>query len=182
MRRRHPDLPQLWLVSDARSDHLLDAAIRRLPRGSGVIFRHYHLPAQDRTARFAQIQRLCRRHGHLAALAGSAKQARRAGAVAAYGASARLTRGPVLVRLVTAHSLAEIAAARRARADAILLSPAFPTRSHPGARALGASRFRLIAAHSPVPVIALGGMNPRTAKRLRGFAWAAIDGLVPKDS
>ncbi|HVR90453.1 MAG TPA: thiamine phosphate synthase [Novosphingobium sp.] len=182
MRRRHPDLPQLWLVSDARTDRVLDAAIRALPRGSGVIFRHFHLPPVERAARFAGVQRLCRRHRHLAVLAGSAGQARRAGAVAAYGAPATLSRGPALVRLMTAHSHAEIAAAQRVRADAILLSPVFPTRSHPGARTLGALRFRLLAARAPVPVIALGGMNLRAAKRLRGFAWAAIDGLNPKDS
>ncbi len=178
MRSCHPDLPRLWLVSDARTDRVFEAAIRRLPRGSGVIFRHYHLPPPERAARFARVQRLCRRHGHLAVLAGSARQARRAGAMAAYGAPTQLARGPALVRLVTAHSLAEIAAAGRARADAILLSPVFPTHSHPGARLLGGLRFRLLAAHSPVPIIALGGMNPRTAKRIGGFAWAAIDGLT----
>ena len=182
MQRRQSQLPQLWLVSDARTDNVLNQAIRQLPRGSGVIFRHYHLPQSARVSRFAEIQRLCRRCGHLAVLAGRARQARRAGAVAVYGSPAQLARGPAVVRLVTAHSLAEIAAATRARADAILLSPVFPTRSHPGARTLGALRFRLLAARSPVPVIALGGMTPRTAKRLRGYAWAAIDGLSPKDS
>lgn len=161
---------------------MLDAAIRALPRGSGVIFRHYHLAPHDRAVRFAEVQRLCRRCGHLAVLAGSARQARRFGAIAAYGPPSRLARGPTTIRLVTAHSLAEIAAALRARADAVLLSPVFPTRSHPGARSLGSLRFRLIAARSPVRVIALGGMNQRTAKRLRSFAWAAIDGLIPMDS
>ena len=58
-----------------------------------------------------------------------------------------------------------------------LLSPVFPTRSHSGARALGPVRFRLLAARAAMPVIALGGLNPRAASRLRWHRWAAIDGL-----
>jgi thiamine-phosphate pyrophosphorylase len=85
------------------------------------------------------------------------------------------------LKLVTAHSLREIAAARRARADAIVLSPVFATRSHPGARTLGPLRLRLLAARAGLPVIALGGMNAARARRI-GCRWAAIDGLIPKDS
>jgi len=60
----------------------------------------------------------------------------------------------------------------------VLLSPVFPTRSHPGGKVLGALRFRLLAARSRLPVLALGGMNARRARALRGFGWAAIDGLA----
>ena len=70
-----------------------------------------------------------------------------------------------------------IAAARRSGADAVMLSPVFPTRSHPGSRALGPLRFRLMAARAGIPVIALGGMNRITAKRLAWPRQAAIDGL-----
>ena len=74
---------------------------------------------------------------------------------------------------------AEIAAANRAGVDAILLSPVFATRSHPGSAGLGPLRWRLMAARAQVPVIALGGMNKRTARRLTHTRWAAIDGLSP---
>jgi thiamine-phosphate pyrophosphorylase len=86
------------------------------------------------------------------------------------------------LKLITAHSLREIAAGRRARADAIVLSPVFATRSHPGARTLGPLRFRLLAARAGLPVIALGGMDAARARRLGQAPWAAIDGLIPKDS
>jgi thiamine-phosphate pyrophosphorylase len=71
----------------------------------------------------------------------------------------------------------ELAEALYARADAILLSPVFPTRSHPGQSALGPVKFRLLAARAMVPVIALGGMNERRARQLKAPRWAAIDGL-----
>ena len=81
------------------------------------------------------------------------------------------------MRLITAHCLREITLAQRAHADAILLSPVWPTRSHPGARGLGALRFRLLAARARVPVIALGGMTRLRARSLGWARWAAIDGL-----
>ncbi len=188
MRLRHPDpgmshpSPRIWLVSDARNDAMLEAVLARLPRGSGLIFRHYHLAPARRRRRFAVLLRLARRKGHSVALSDSARAARRWGADAAYGPPGRLARGPALPRLVTAHNLRELGAARRARAIAVLLSPVFPSRSHPGRSVLGPLRFRLLGAYSPAPVIALGGMNPRTARRSGASAWAAVDGLCDTSS
>lgn len=188
MRMRQTLMPDLWLVTDARTAAVLGPSLRGLPRGSGVIFRHYHLPPVARRAAFEQTLRLCRARGHVIVLAGTAREARAWGADGAYGPPAVLAPGPAALRLCTAHSLRELAAAARARADAVLLSPVFPTRSHPGGRTLGPVRFLLLARHSPIPVIALGGMTAATARRLPGFGWAAIDGLArkthgnPKDS
>ena len=64
---RHP-LPTIWLISDARNDAALEGGLRRLPRGSGLIFRHYHLAAGERRARFAALARLARARGMLADL------------------------------------------------------------------------------------------------------------------
>ena len=171
MPKRHLSLPQIWLVSDARNDAGLEATLRRLPRGSGLIFRHYHLPPAERRARFEALSRVARRRKHLVFLSGDARTARAWGADGAYGTARILTEGPALPRLVTAHSLREL---RGARAHAFVLSPVFPTRSHPGGRTLGPVRFRLLARQ--VPAIALGGMTARRAAAL-GAAWAAIDGL-----
>ena len=161
-------LPHLWLLSDARNDAVLERALRRLPRASGFVFRHYHLPAPQRRARFARLLRLARARGHVALLADAAPTARRWGADGNYGPAGMLA---------TAHSLRELARVNRSRATAVLLSPVFPTRTHPGAPVLGPLKFRLLAARSRVPVVALGGMNPATARRLGWPRWAAIDGL-----
>jgi thiamine-phosphate pyrophosphorylase len=169
-------LPQLWIVSDARNDAVLEHALERAPRGSGLIFRHFHLPPAERRARFAALARLARGRGHLVVLAGSAAQARDWGADGAYGPARQLARGPALLRLVTVHSLREIGRARRA--DAVLLSPVFPTRSHPGGAVLGPVRFRLVAAGSPAPVVALGGMDKARARGVDWPRWAAIDAFL----
>lgn len=175
MSPRHP-VSKIWLVSDARNDAALERALKHLPRGSGLIFRHYHLPPPERRARFKQLRRLARQHGHRMVLSGSAAEARHWGADGAYGAD--LSSGGSTLRLVTVHSLREL---RRAhRADAVLLSPVFPTRSHPGGKVLGPVRWRAIAALSPVPVIALGGMTARRARRIGAERWAGIDAFCGK--
>ena len=162
MPARQP-LPSIWLVSDARNDAGIEAALRRLPRGSGLVFRHYHLPPAARAARLARLARLCRRFGHRLEIAGEG-----------YGPPAPHR------RLATAHSLREIGRANRTRAEAVVLSPVFPTRSHPGAKTLGPVRFRLLAARALVSVVALGGMTAVRARRLGWPRWAAIDAFGTK--
>ncbi len=175
---REKTLPKLWLISDARNDAGLDAALARLPRGSGLIYRHYHLTDCARFARFQVLRRIALARGHTVILADSALTAREWGADGIYGAARALwPRRAGLLHLATAHDLGEIGLAARLGADAVLLSPVFPTRSHPDAPVLGAARFRLLARQSRLPVIALGGMNPARAQTLRWPDWAAIDGL-----
>lgn len=171
-------LPLLWLLSDARNDAVLEDRLRALPSGSGFVYRHYHLAPEERIARFMKLRRIARARGHLLILADSTLTAREWGADGVYGAPRALYPTRIdMVTVATAHNIAEIAAANRARTDAVMLSPVFPTNSHPGAPTLGPARFRLLARHAQMPVIALGGMNGRTAHRLDWPRWAAIDGL-----
>lgn len=65
---------------------------------------------------------------------------------------------------VGCHSVGEIAVARVARADIALLSPIFPTESHPKAPALGLevlAEARKVA--NSMPLFALGGVNADNA-------------------
>lgn len=171
-------LPRVWLVTDARNDARLEQALCRLPRGSGLIFRHYHLTGAARRARFDALARLAKARGHLVVVSGTAVDARRWGADGRYASPSKLhPRRSGLLAIATAHDMREIATANRLDADAILLSPVFPTRSHPGAPALGPVRFRLLARHARMPVIALGGMIRHRALTLGWKNWAAIDGI-----
>jgi len=177
MRADYP-LPRLWLLSDERNDKVLEHALRKLPRGSGFIFRHYHLSPRERLARYRALRRLAKARAHLVILSGSAAAARKWHADGWYGPPGSPgVGGPRLLALATVHDLREIARANCAGAHAALLSPVFPTRSHAGAAALGPLRFRLMALRAAMPVIALGGINARSARRLGWPRWAAIDGL-----
>ena len=171
MNRRHLALPRVWILTDERRGDALWAAIDRLPKGAGVIVRHYSLPEKDRQA---MARRIARR-GVFVAYSGTEHAARRAGAKAVYGPTRTPGRLP---RLFPVHNRSEIIVAERAGAALLLLSPAFPTRSHPDTRALGPFRFGILARTARTPVIALGGMTPNRFKRLKllgAQGWAAID-------
>ena len=167
----------MWLISDERNDAALEAALQQLPRGSGFIYRHYHLPDARRRQRFDKLSALARTRGHCIILSADAATAREWGADGIYGPPEIMAKAAGLICLAAVHDAAEIAAAGRIGADAALLSPVFPTRSHPGAEPLGPARFRELARLAQMPVIALGGMTPGNAQALDWPRWAAIDGL-----
>lgn len=180
MTYRHPSgpLPRLWLMTDERQGDSLWAAIDNLPRGAGVIVRHYSLPDAERSALFKAIMRQGRRRIRVL-LAGRTAAAMRADGM--HGAGHRSARP--MFHTLSAHSRPDIIAAERMQADLVFVSPVFPTRSHPGAQALGRVRFGLMIRGSRVPVIALGGVTPKRARSLRGFGihgWAAIDAWGPR--
>ncbi|AOH83405.1 thiamine monophosphate synthase [Sphingomonas panacis] len=169
MRTRHP-VPTLWLMTDERLGDGLWDAVARLPRGAGIVFRHYATPLPERRALFAQLARIARRRGLVLLRAGSVRLARREDGVHNRRASGLSTR--------SAHDRREAVIAWRSGATAIFVSPVFATRSHPGATALGLLRAAAIGRGLGVPLIALGGMDARRFKRVRalGFhGWAAID-------
>lgn len=170
-------LPNLWLLSDARNDAGLERALARLPRGSGFIYRHYHLPEPERRARFDELAVLARAQRHLVILSGPAEVAHAWGADGCYGPAHNLAAPHGLLGLATAHTASEIAAANAAAADGVFLSPVFPTRSHPGGECLGVLPFHALAAQADMPVIALGGMTAERAEMLGCTRWAGIDGL-----
>lgn len=169
MTTRQP-LPLLWLLSDARNDAGLEHALANLPAGSGFVFRHYHLENGARRARFDQLAMAARRYDHVVILAGGEDW----GADGGYGPPASLSFG---LRLATAHDGDELQQAIDACVDGIFLSPVFPTASHPDAKTLGVFGFNVLAQQSPMPVIALGGMNAQRAAELDWPRWGAIDGL-----
>lgn len=170
MPRRHPRpsaLPRHWLMTDERLGDALWQAIDALPRGSGIIFRHYATAPKVRCALFDRVRRAARRKGLLLVLAGPSigraelRHGRERGALTA----------PV-------HSRREAIAAMRAGAALLFVSPVHPTRSHPGAPALGSVRLGLMIRGLKLPVIALGGMNERrwrALKPVRVHGWAGID-------
>lgn len=172
-------MPGVWLMTDERvAEADLMRAIARLPRGSAVVFRHYSLAQADRHALFLRVRRAARRRHMLLLLAGEAALARRWGADGHHGRTgegAGFHSAPV-------HDHRELVEAECAGADVLLISPLFATRSHPGARPLGACRFAALARRARVPVVALGGVHPRHAalvSKLGASGYAAIDGLIP---
>lgn len=173
-------LPRLWLVSDPVRLPDPRAAVARLPHRSGVLARSATVPVLKGLARLARRRALVLLVGgdgraalrwraglHLPDREGCPGllpflRARRAGA-------------PWAVLSLAVHGRPALARARRLGGDLGLVSPAFPTASHPGAPALGPLRWAALASRLGRPAVALGGVGPGTAGRLpkRGRGWAA---------
>lgn len=189
VRRRHPllsplsgtPLPKLWLMTDERQGGHLWLALKGLPRGSGVIVRHYGLEKKARRALIERIRKIARARRLTLIVAGSAKMAHAARTDGFHKRSPHI--GPrTLLRTVAVHTLTELRLAEHIGADLVFLSPAFATESHPDAKPLGRSRFTKLARASHIPVIALGGMNAQRARSLKQFGiygWAGIGALTP---
>jgi thiamine-phosphate pyrophosphorylase len=157
-------------MTDERMGDDLWLALDRLPRGAGVVFRHYGLERAARHALIRSVEKVARRRGLMLVIAGDRPALR--------GVGVHNGRSVDAFHTASAHSRREAIAAQRGGADAIFVSPVFATRSHPDARALGPVRFALMVRRLKVPVIALGGMTPQKARRLRHLGasgWAAID-------
>lgn len=178
--RHRKSMAAIWLMTDERvSDAALLAAAARLPKGgAGIILRHYRTAPADRRALFDALRAIARRRRLTLLLAGSARQAAAWRADGAHGRDRRRALRPLL-RSAPVHNPREALAARCA--DLCFLSPLFPTRSHPGAPALGRARFAALARLIDAPVMALGGIRPAHRHMLDGIGaagWGAIDSLT----
>lgn len=148
------------------------AAARRLPPGAGVVFRPFG--QAEALAHGPALARLCRRRGlvlfagadpGLAARLGAdgvhlpERLARRAGSIA--------TLRRRFIVTAAAHGLPAALAARRAGVAAVVVSPVFVSASPSAGRPLGPMALAGIARAARLPVYALGGVNARTARRLK---------------
>lgn len=174
-----PGLPALWLFTDPRNEMPLAELIGQLPRGAGLILRHWHEGEAD----LRGLARLCRRKGIKLLLSGDLRAALASGADGVHWPERLLRRTGRLPRplLVTAaaHSPAALVRAARFGCDAAFLSPIFPTRSHASAAGIGPNRAGLWLRAARLPVLGLGGVHSANAQwlRKRGFAGlGAIDG------
>lgn len=176
-------LPKMWLFTDERVTRAaLMAALVKLPRGSGVIFRHYSLADAERRDLFQAVRKIARRRQLVLLLAGDARLAQSWGADGWHGRSRKRLSSAKrnMLHSMAVHNAPELARAWREQVDVTFLSPVFPTRSHPGQPALGTLRFALLCHQARMPVMALGGMTRHQAKRiiaLGAAGWGAIDSL-----
>ncbi|MES3153397.1 thiamine phosphate synthase [Sphingomonas faeni] len=160
-------------MTEERMGNALWLALGRLPPGSGVVFRHYATPEQDRRALLRRVIRIAQARRLVVVVAGNST-------IRADGVHGRAqTQG---IRTWPAHFRVEALAGKRAGADALFVSPIHPTRSHDDAAGIGPRRAIRIGRGLGIPLIALGGMNEARWRRIQRFGfhgWAAIDAWMP---
>jgi len=170
------------MTDDERLPDPISAA-KHLPKGSMVIVRSRDPAKRAQWTR--ALMALARSRGLLVLIANDAALASRCGADGLHLSEATAREAlrwravrPNWFISAAAHSLRAAILAKFV--DAIVLSPVFETRSHPGRRAMTPVRGNRIARDVATPVYALGGVSARNAALLCGFAGiAAIGALVP---
>lgn len=175
-----PAIPALYFFTDPERTPDPVAVAETLPRGAAVVYRHFGAGDRGRVAR--ALARTCRARELSLLIAADPDLARRVRADGVHWPERLLGRGPARYGLTTvsAHSAEALARAAAFGADACMLAPVFATASASGNPVLGLFHASHLARAATVPVIALGGVNVRTAKQLagRGFAGiAAVEGL-----
>ena len=177
-------LPALLLFSDALRLPDPIAALDRLPRGSGVVLRHYGAPGRAALAR--ALAPRGRERAIKVLIGADARLAIRAGAAGLHLPEAQmcsiLAFGSIRQRkrfivTISAHSLGAVFRAATRGADAAILGPVFPTASHPGRPGLGPLRFARFCRQSPIPIYAIGGIGPGNAARLKDSGAVGIAGI-----
>lgn len=162
--------PRLFLFTDP--DRIGDpiAAVRALPPGCGVIYRHFG--KKGREAEASRLAETCRQGGHILLIAADPALASAVGAAGvhwpewALGAARRTITQRFALNSAAAHSANAIMRAAKAGMDLAFVSPVFPSRSPSAGRAIGPLRLRALAAAVPLPLYALGGVSAQSARRL----------------
>lgn len=176
-------LPAVWFVTDPARTPDPVAVARRLPRGSGIIYRHFGAPERRVVAH--DLAQIAKKQRHLLLIGADPALAAEVGAAGVHlpermvGEARRLTaRWPGWWVTAAAHSPLAIRRANTAGADAVLLSTVFPSRSPSAGAPLGVVRLAALARTVDLPVFALGGVNATTAPRLldtQVSGFAAVD-------
>lgn len=179
-------LPALLFFTDPERTPDPEAAAGALPRGAAIVFRAFGAP--DAAARALRLRAIARARGLTLLIGADARLARAVGADGvhlperlAHRARALKRAHPGWIVTAAAHSLS--AARRAAGADAVVVSAAFPSASASAGRPLGPRRLAMLVRAAGRPAYALGGVNMKTARRLKDaglVGLAAVEGLSPR--
>ena len=188
-----PCLPPVILMTDeARLPDpavVLSRGASRLPPGSAVLLRHSRSPERERIGE--ALAGVCRSRRLGLIVAADADLARGLNARGLHipswfaatdaGAAGREVwkwrRRPGRYVTAAAHDRREMARALALGVDALIVSPVFPTESHPAASPLGTHRLAKLIASATVPVYGLGGITASNAARLGPTGAAGISGI-----
>ena len=175
-------LPPLFFLTDP--DRVPDpiAVARTLPRGSGVIYRHFG--HADRYATATGLAHMCAQRGLCFLIAADPDLAKSVGADGVHWPEARLPqsrawRDRFALQTASAHSRRAIWRAAEEGIDAVLVSSVFPSQSPSAGRPIGPTRLRTLAQTADLPVYGLGGITASNASRLSSVAGlASVSGLA----
>jgi thiamine-phosphate pyrophosphorylase len=164
-------LPPLLFFTDPARIADPETIVRRLPRGSGIVYRAFGAPAALAFGR--RLARVARERGVAFLVGADPNLARALRADGLHwperlafrrGINLRLRRRFLLTG--AAHGPAALVRSRGAGLDALVVSSIFPSSSPSAGRPVGPRRLAVLVRDSPAPVYALGGVDAQNARRL----------------
>ena len=172
-------LPAMLILTDPARTPDPVALAERLPSGSGLVYRAFG--AADALCTGKALAAVARRRGLVLLVGADWRLALACGAHGVHLPERRVDQAPRLrarwpqgVWTGAAHSASALRSAAAAGLDAALLSAVFPSRSPSAGPPLGPVRLAALARTVSLPIYALGGVDVRTAHRLRGSGVAGI--------
>ncbi|AXO13104.1 thiamine phosphate synthase [Thalassospira indica] len=183
-------IPPIILMTDDQRLPDPEPAIRALPRDSMVIFRHYDHPKRAKLG--ARLRTICRAKAIPFLVANDVALALRLDADGMHFPEYRALTDPGIYRQIpqdflrtsachSAQTLRQLALLpKHIRPVGVLISPIFPTQSHPGANPMSLSDIRQISRMCHmlgITPIGLGGITAQTIGKLRTSVLASIAGI-----
>jgi len=172
-------LPGLLAFTDPERTRDPEAMARRLPRGAALVFRAFG--AADAEARGARLLAIARQRGLVLLIGADARLAARLGAHGvhlperlAHRARRLKAAHPGWIVTAAAHSARAARLALAAGADAAVVSTVFPSRSASAGAPMGALRLAILVRRADGPVYALGGVDNKKARLLKGTGVAGL--------
>lgn len=168
---RGKPLPNLLFFTDPARTPEPERVAERLPPGAAVVFRAFGAP--DAEARGLKLREITQRRGLSLLVGADAGLAARVGADGLH-LPERLAADLPAIRarhagwLLTLAAHGEVAAARSAAvgADALVVSPVFPSASPSAGAPLGVEGLKRIVEAVGTPIYALGGVRAATVEQL----------------
>lgn len=175
---KKPALPNRIAMTDAPREIDPLKQLAMLTAGDALIFRHYELDKRERLFLGQSLRNACRDAAILFMVAEDQKLGLRLRADGLHLPGWALRQGyhwrrrahPKWIISGAVHSTRELILAEHRGVDIAILSPVFPTKSHPAAKSLGVIGAAGLSQQTSLPVYALGGMNETSAHRLRGLS------------
>jgi thiamine-phosphate pyrophosphorylase len=173
-------LPPAFFLTDPARTPEPEAIVAGLPAGWGVIYRHFGAPDREAVAR--RLLKICRARKLVFLIGADAALAAKIGADGVHwpgrmAGEARKWRRRFRLQTMSGHSGDRSLHSVSLPIKAVLFSTVFASRSASAGAAMGAPRFRSLAASLPFPAYALGGVNPDNGLSIaKSAGLAAIDG------
>lgn len=181
-------LPSVYAITNAKKygeAEFMQRLKAALEKGVRLVQVREHDMAPAELESFArQVVAMCRDHGARVLINSDEALARRCGADGVHLPSEllmRLKQRPgTQLWAASCHDAAELAQAARFSADFVVLSPVLPTPTHPEAAGMGWEKLAGLVKNYPLPVYALGGMQPElleTAMRHGAHGISLLSGV-----